>query len=102
MIRKHNEGIEVSGLLDNFQNKGSKYSEYKKLLNESIDVLLWGDSKAFLHNKVFIVDESIVITGSYNPSRNGDKVNDENILIIYDKEIAKKYISKFKEIKNKA
>lgn len=99
LIKKHDSGINVSGLLDNFQNKGSQYSEYKKLLNASINVSLWGDSKAFLHNKVFIVDDKIVITGSYNPSNNGDRVNDENILIIYDEEIAKKYVEKLDELR---
>ena len=44
---------------------------------------------AALRRKVFIIDESVVITGSYNPTQNGDESNDENVLIIHDALIAK-------------
>jgi len=101
VAEKHEEGIEILGILDNFQNKGSKYSEYKKMLGAGINVSLWGNSKEFLHHKVFIIDGKMVVTGSYNPTRNGDFVNDENMLIIHDEEIAKEYERKFKEILKK-
>jgi len=101
-VKKHNEGIEVSGALDNLQNKNSNYSEYKRLLSAGINVSLYGNSKIFLHNKVIIIDSEIVITGSYNPTSNGDRVNDENLLIIYDEDIASKYELKFEELTKSA
>ena len=52
-------------------------------------------SDNLLHHKVFIIDEEIVITGSFNPSMNGDTRNDENILIIHDQDIAEKYLQEF-------
>ena len=97
-VEKFNEGVEVSGILDTSQNKKSNYSEYKKLLSAGINVSLYGDGKRLLHNKVIIIDSKIVITGSYNPTGNGDRVNDENILIIYDENIAKEYERKFNEL----
>ena len=42
-----------------------------------------------MHHKVFIIDEEIVITGSFNPSKNADTRNDENILIINKKTMKK-------------
>ena len=51
-----------------------------------------------MHNKIFIIDEEIVITGSYNPTRNGDENNNENLVIIYDKNIAKKYVDEFNKL----
>jgi phosphatidylserine/phosphatidylglycerophosphate/cardiolipin synthase-like enzyme len=48
-----------------------------------------------IHHKVFIVDKSTVITGSYNPTRNGNEYNDENILIIHDLNTAKKFLDEF-------
>ncbi len=98
LVKKHNDGVEVKGLLDNFQNKGSQYSEYKKLVDKGINVSLYGNSREFLHNKVIIVDSEIVITGSYNPTRNGDRVNDENILIIYDEKVAEEYEDKLRDL----
>ncbi len=52
-------------------------------------------NKNNMHHKVFIIDEEIVITGSYNPTGNGNKGNDENVLIIYDKDIASRFIKEF-------
>jgi phosphatidylserine/phosphatidylglycerophosphate/cardiolipin synthase-like enzyme len=48
-----------------------------------------------IHHKVFIVDKTTVITGSYNPTRNGNEYNDENILIIHDQNTAKKFLGEF-------
>lgn len=52
-------------------------------------------NKYQMHNKFFVIDEEIVITGSMNPTGNGDKRNNENLLIIKDKEIAKLYKQNF-------
>jgi phosphatidylserine/phosphatidylglycerophosphate/cardiolipin synthase-like enzyme len=52
-----------------------------------------------MHHKVFIVDEKIVITGSTNPSNNGLTKNDENIIILYDEVVARKYFEEFKKLK---
>ena len=48
-----------------------------------------------IHHKVFIIDGETVITGSYNPTKNGDEYNDENILIIHDRDIAKKFVDEY-------
>jgi phosphatidylserine/phosphatidylglycerophosphate/cardiolipin synthase-like enzyme len=39
------------------------------------------DNNDFIHNKVMIIDDRIVITGSYNFSGNAES-NDENMLIL--------------------
>ncbi len=54
-----------------------------------------------MHHKVLIIDEETVITGSFNPTKNGDEGNDENVLIIHDKEIAKKFLGEFNYLKKK-
>ena len=51
-----------------------------------------------MHHKVFIIDNRTVITGSFNPTKNGDTRNDENILIIHDEKIAGKYLEEFNEL----
>ena len=99
LVSKYAEGMDVSGILDYSQNKNSDYSQYPKILNAGINVSLYGTGKKLLHHKVFIIDSKIVITGSYNPTANGDNSNDENIVIIYNEEIAKQFERKFEEIK---
>ncbi len=86
---KHYEGLDVKGIFD--QNQLSDYSRYEELKEFSII----DKNKYKLHDKVFIIDNETVITGSYNPSRNADEFNDENILIIHDRKIAEKYVLEF-------
>lgn len=48
-----------------------------------------------MHHKVFIIDEKVVVTGSFNPTAGGNERNDENILIIEDEAIAKRFVEEF-------
>ncbi len=55
---------------------------------------VWIDNApAIAHNKVMIVDETQVITGSFNFTRAAQQQNAENVLIIYDAGLAKKYLA---------
>lgn len=92
------KNIKIKGIFETTQ-AGSKYSQYKRLKDFGLDVIK-DKNKANMHHKVFIIDNEIVITGSFNPSESGNKRNDENLLIIYDKEIAKKYLQEFEKIWN--
>lgn len=47
------------------------------------------------HHKVIILDDEVVITGSLNFSENADDSNDENVIVIINKEIAKLYLDEF-------
>ena len=55
-------------------------------------------NKFMMHHKVFIIDKKIVVTGSFNPTGNGDTNNDENILIIHDEGVAQKYLKEFERV----
>ena len=53
-----------------------------------------------LHHKYMILDANtdsnpVVITGSLNWSANGDETNDENVVIIYNADIANQYFQEF-------
>jgi HKD family nuclease len=48
-----------------------------------------------LHDKVFIIDNSIVVTGSFNFSKNAVSDNNENVLIIHNPDIAQAYLDEF-------
>jgi phosphatidylserine/phosphatidylglycerophosphate/cardiolipin synthase-like enzyme len=52
----------------------------------------WVDSKhAIAHNKVLIVDEKVVETGSFNYTQQAETSNAENCLIVRDAGLAKAY-----------
>jgi len=84
LLLKKSEEIGVRGV---FGTHNSKYSEFEKLEHLS--------TKTPLHHKVFIIDSTTVITGSYNPSKNGNTQNDENVLIIRDSAIAEQFEKEF-------
>ena len=69
-------------------------SQYEKLK----EIAQWDNGKGKMHHKVFIIDEKVVITGSMNPSKSGNENNDENVIIIEDEKIAKKYVDEFENI----
>jgi phosphatidylserine/phosphatidylglycerophosphate/cardiolipin synthase-like enzyme len=48
------------------------------------------DTNNFMHNKLMIIDDKIVITGSYNFSENAE-ANDENMLVIESAAVAAAY-----------
>ncbi|MBW3015392.1 hypothetical protein KY330_03155 [Candidatus Woesearchaeota archaeon] len=88
-------GVEVIGV---FEASGrGQYTEYDKLKDIGLNVTL-DKNKAKMHHKVFIVDEKVVVTGSYNPTSSGTSKNDENVIIIYDEEIANLYLEEFAEV----
>ena len=90
-------GIEIKGVLE--KSMKNKWSQYERLRENGIDVKL-DKNKYFMHEKVFIIDNRTVITGSFNPTRSGDERNDENILIIHDERIAREYLREFERIWN--
>ena len=51
----------------------------------------------FMHNKVMIIDDHLVITGSYNFSENAES-NDENLLVIDSPAMAEAYVAYFETL----
>ncbi len=89
-------GVEVRGVMDKAQASDAG-GEYQHLLDEGVDVRLDGEGGS-LHDKVLIIDGSIVVTGSYNLSHAAEKRNDENTLVIHDAALASKYLEQFQNI----
>ena len=55
-----------------------------------------------MHHKVFIIDNETVITGSFNPTGGGDTNNDENVLIIKDKDITQRFLQEYQKVRVEA
>lgn len=87
-------GIVVEVILDKSQTKNNKYSSAKYLSHQ--DIPIWVDYEpAIAHNKVIIIDNGTVITGSFNFTKAAQFENAENVLIIHDKALAKSYKENF-------
>ena len=86
------QGLEVNGIIEKSQKNA--YWQYDFLLNSSVKVILDKNSR-LMHNKVFLIDNSTVITGSFNPTSNAEFNNDENLIIIHSPALAERYLKEF-------
>jgi phosphatidylserine/phosphatidylglycerophosphate/cardiolipin synthase-like enzyme len=96
MIDRAAAGVDVAGV---FEKVGSEteFAELRTLHCASVPVRQDGNP-SFLHHKLIVVDERIVITGSLNYSTSADESNDENVIIIDNPEIAALYIQEFERV----
>ncbi len=97
ILLEKSTAVDVAGIFE--KQQGSSYSEYWRLQQRNVTFDSNTNSNTtLLHHKVFIIDKKIVITGSMNPSRNGNERNDENLLIIHDSRLAQRYLQEFYEL----
>ncbi len=90
LVRAKQRGVDVKAILDKSQFKSQKNAVQKFLLKNNI--LVWMDYKVhFAHDKVMIVDNSIVAGGSFNYSFGAQFEDSENLIVIYDRNVAKQY-----------
>ncbi len=96
MAARGRAGVEVSGV---FETTGSQtqYSAYGKLKKAGFPVYTDGNPWT-MHHKVIIIDERIVIFGSFNFSDNANTQNDENLLIIDNPDIARAFKGEFDRV----
>ena len=102
LIGAQNRGIKVRMLLDK-SNLKDKWSKMANLLEANIDVSI-DNVSGIAHNKVMVLDEHIVITGSFNFTRAADSRNAENVIIIDDSVVAKQYLQNWfsRKVKNQS
>jgi phosphatidylserine/phosphatidylglycerophosphate/cardiolipin synthase-like enzyme len=97
LTNAHKRGVKIQVILDKSQHT-EKYSGATFLANTGITVLI--DSKhAKAHNKVMIIDEELVITGSFNFTKAAEQSNAENLLLIRDGRLAEIYTKNFDQHK---
>ncbi|MCB9450735.1 MAG: phospholipase [Anaerolineaceae bacterium] len=93
LLNQAQNGVSVTGI---FETTGSEtaFSELTPLFCAGLPVRQDGNGYVF-HHKVFIVDDTTVLTGSFNFSASARDSNDENIVIISDPDLAAQYIAEF-------
>ena len=85
-------------ILDRSQ-KTQKYSSSTFLANARIPTYIDAEH-AIAHNKIILIDRSVVITGSFNFTKAAEEKNAENLLIIRSKELAKPYLDNWQYHRN--
>ena len=89
LIAAHERGVKVAVMADRRESK-QRYCRLRELADAGIPVYI--DKVAGLaHNKVIIVDDQWVVTGSFNWSAAAEERNAENILCIKSRELNRIY-----------
>lgn len=94
LVNAHKRGVRTEIILDKSQ-RGEKYSAADFTAHMGVPTYI--DSvHAIAHNKIMIIDQETVITGSFNFTKAAEERNAENILIIKSNELAKEYLDNWK------
>lgn len=95
LLEKHNEGIDVKiAIFDDGINR--KHGVDVTKLHHAM--IKRGQRGGLMHNKYCVIDNQVVVTGSYNWSDNAEFKNDENITIEYDPKQATQYSVEFRRL----
>ena len=96
LIRAHKRGAEVKVVIDSRQSLDKNADgETPETAGEEVRRSKGPHS---MHNKFAIIDGIIVYTGSYNHTQSATTRNDENYIIIKDKDIAETYGRQFQKL----
>jgi phosphatidylserine/phosphatidylglycerophosphate/cardiolipin synthase-like enzyme len=101
IIARSKDGVKVSGVMESEQVNSNEGTEFDAFNQAELDVLRDGN-EGQMHHKVMIVDESIVIFGSYNFTASAETRNDENLIVVYNKDIAARFIGEFQRVYKQA
>jgi phosphatidylserine/phosphatidylglycerophosphate/cardiolipin synthase-like enzyme len=100
LVKAHQRGVKVQVILDKSQ-RTDKYSSADFLNHANIPTLI-DAAHAIAHNKIVIIDDQTVITGSFNFTKAAEERNAKNLLIIQDKNLVKKYTDNWRNHANHA
>jgi len=80
--------LRVRGVLDRDQSK-HRWSPRKRLANAGASIRVQKKRVRKLHHKLMVVDDRYTIGGSFNYTEPANRLNDENLFIIEDPQIAR-------------
>ena len=96
LVKARERGVKVRLYLDKEQ-VDYKYSQSRFLVQKGIKTRISTNSY-IMHHKFAIIDNCILLTGSYNWTFSANNRNDENLMIMDDSEIITRYQSQFEKL----
>ncbi len=94
MLKRKLAGVKVYGIIEN--SSVEPYSVFYGLKNFGCNIRR-SNRAGYLHDKLIIVDQETIITGSYNLTAAARR-NNEVVIIIKDKNLASKFIKEWKKM----
>jgi phosphatidylserine/phosphatidylglycerophosphate/cardiolipin synthase-like enzyme len=93
LVKAKDRKVAVQIVLDKSQET-QNYSKSRYLIKRGFEVK-YHTGPGLMHNKFAIIDGKVLITGSFNWTPTADQKNEENLLIMTDKDLIKKYADRF-------
>jgi phosphatidylserine/phosphatidylglycerophosphate/cardiolipin synthase-like enzyme len=91
------DGVVVAGVMETEQVNSNVGTEFDPFNQAGLNVLR-DANEGQMHHKVMILDESIVVLGSYNFTNSAETRNDEALLVIYNEQIAAQFMAEFDRV----
>ena len=98
LVKADKEGLDVIVICEDSKAYTDGGGQCGPLAEDGVKVYVDGYGENLMHEKAIILDNSVVIAGSYNYTRSADKRNDEQILVIQSEEIADQFLAEFDKI----
>ncbi len=93
LVKAQERGVKVRVYLDKDQVE-YQYSQSRFLVQKGIRTRI-SSNKYIMHNKFAIIDNCLLLTGSYNWTFSASNRNDENLMVIDDPEIIEIFQNQF-------
>ena len=100
LIKRAKKRVKIKLKLDKTQAEFVYTKVLIKMMKEAdIEIeLISMKSGDHMHHKFAVIDDEIVVTGSFNWTRNAATDNNENIISINSKDIAKEFLSAWEKV----
>jgi phosphatidylserine/phosphatidylglycerophosphate/cardiolipin synthase-like enzyme len=93
MVERLGAGVTVEGI---FEARHAGWADTKiGPLNAAGAKVRFDENPDALHHKVIVIDDRYALTGSFNFSDGADRSNDENLLVIDNRTIARAFVREF-------
>jgi len=98
LVNAKERGVKVRVFMDEKAARDNKYAKDKYLSQSGIEVRHYRADKGIMHNKFAVIDNAVLITGSFNWTPTANRENEENLLIITDTDVVKQYFRRFEHM----
>jgi phosphatidylserine/phosphatidylglycerophosphate/cardiolipin synthase-like enzyme len=93
LLAAHRRGVDVSVVLDAGERHAPRCQGPR--LGAAGVMVAYDAKHSIMHDKVMVLDDAAVLTGSLNFTASAEHSNAENLLLLHDAALARKYAAEF-------
>lgn len=96
IISAHTRGVNVRIISDNDKSE-DRGSDIDFMQEKGLDIRL-DQTDNHMHHKFAVIDQKILLNGSFNWTRSASERNEENVVSHYDTELIDSFLEKFEDL----